>query len=353
MSQQTQVIDTNGNAAIRQDAPVQVVLRMATSLWVSRALAVAAELGLADLVKERPQTAAELASASQCQPDSLSRLLRALSSVGVFAQDTEGRFHPTALSAALESDSPDSLRDFVNMVGSGEHYDAWGNLLHSVRTGDIAFDNRFGEDCWSYYRSHPEDERRFQKGLMKITQVFDPVFLSAYDFSQFRTVVDVAGGHGAFLKAILESTPRVEGILFDAPQVIEMARSTFENGGLSGRCRLVAGDFFKSVPHGGDAYILKWIIHDWDDERSLAILKNCRRAMGRGSKLLLFENVIGPDSPPLNAFADLNMLVMTGGKERTAEEFRVLLKEAGFGVNRVIPTGGPLSIVEAVPEVVL
>jgi cyclopropane fatty-acyl-phospholipid synthase-like methyltransferase len=222
--------------------------------------------------------------------------------------------------------------------------------MHSVKTGEIAFDNFFGADVWKYFQQNPDDAAVFNNSMSNMTAAVNEAITSLYDFSQFRTLVDVGGGHGGLITAILNKNPQLKGVLFDAPEVIEGARPKIEAAGLADRLEAVAGDFFKAVPAGGDAYIMKWIIHDWDDEKSNTILRNCRSQMPANGKLILVDCVVPEtDEPHFSKFIDLNMLVMTGGKERTEKEFAELLAAAAFKLLRVIPTDLPTSIVEAEP----
>lgn len=230
-----------------------------------------------------------------------------------------------------------------------DHYLGWGNLLHSIKTGEIAFDNVAGMNVWEYYQQHPEDGKPFERAMTNVTKTILEAVLASYDFSGFNRVIDVGGGRGSLLAAILQSNPTVCGVLFDLPTVIDSAKTIFESEGLSDRCDLVAGDFFTSVPTGGDAYLLKWIIHDWEETKALTILKNCHQAMVDGGKLLLFEQVIPTGNEPNFAkLLDLNMLVMTGGRERTEAEYQTLLQLAGFKLTRIVATDSPTSIIEAV-----
>ncbi len=269
-------------------------------------------------------------------------------SVGVLSSDGDGRFRQTPLSETLVTDAPGSLRWFAVSELGQEHYPAWGNLMHSVKTGEIAFDNFFGADVWKYFQQNPEDAAVFNNSMSNVTNAVNEAITSLYDFSKFGTLVDVGGGHGGLITAILNKNPELKGVLFDAAEVIEGARPKIKAVG--DRLDTVAGDFFKSVPAGGDAYIMKWIIHDWDDEKSNTILRNCRSQMKANSKLILVDCVVPEtDEPHFSKFIDLNMLVMTGGKERTEKEFAELLGAAGFRLLRVIPTDLPTSIVEAEP----
>ena len=327
--------------------PAQI-LQVIMNFWGSRAVYVFARLGIPDLLKSGPKTAEELASATKMHAPSLYRVLRALSSIGFVRATADGRFAQTPLSEVLVTDAPGSLRWFTISELGQEHYPAWGNLMHSVKTGEIAFDNFFGVDIWKYFEQNPEDGAVFNNSMSGVTSAINEEIRSLYDFSSFRTVVDIGGGHGALITSILQANPKVKGILFDAPPVIEGARSKIDAAGLADRCETVAGDFFKSVPAGGDAYFMKWIIHDWNDERAITILKNIRNQMQPNGKVIIVDAVVPENNEPdFSKFFDLNMLVMTGGKERTEKEFAQLLNAAGFKLLRVIPMKVPTSIIEA------
>ena len=326
--------------------PPFIMLHLISGFWISRAIYVAAKLGIADLVKDEPKTAAELAQETGTHAPSLYRVLRALASLSIFAKDNDGRFHLTPLAATLQSDAPGSLRYMAMTELGEEHYPAWEHVLHSVTTGEIAFDHRFGMSVWEFFEEHPENAAIFNNAMSNMTAGVHDALLASYDFSQINKIVDVGGGQGGLITAILETNPSMKGVLFDASSVIEGARQHIPSE-IQERCELVGGDFFKEVPDGGDAYILKWIIHDWDDEKSVAILKNCHRAMTPGGKLLLVEAVIPQsDEPAFSKFIDLNMLVMTGGRERTEAEYRNLLAAAGFELTRIISTPSPFSVIE-------
>lgn len=326
------------------------MLQIISGFWISRAVYVIGKLGIPDLLQTGPKTAGELASATNTHAPSLFRILRALVSVGVLNCADGERFAQTPLSETLVTDAPGSLRWFAISELGQEHYPAWGNVMHSVKTGEIAFDNFFGVDVWKYFQQNPEDAAVFNNSMSNVTAAANEAITSLYDFSQFGTIVDVGGGHGGLITSILKQNPQLKGVLFDSPQVIEGARPKIEAAGLADRLETVAGDFFKSVPAGGDAYIMKWIIHDWDDEKSNTILRNCRSRMTANSKLILVDSVVPETNEPhFSKFIDLNMLVMTGGKERTEKEFARLLADAGFKLLRVIPTDLPTSIIEAEP----
>ena len=319
--------------------------------WTAKSIRAAAMLGVADHIEAGPKTAEELAGLVGAHGPSLHRLLRALASIGIFEEDDRRRFAQTPLGSTLRSGVPGSLRDTAISMLDDVHGRSWDDLLHPLRTGEVACDHVFGMNIWDYYSRHPEEERAFNGSMTGLSQMVGGAVVEAYDFSPFGTIVDVAGGQGSLLSQILRATPKARGVLFDAPRVVEGAGPNLEAAGVADRVERVGGDFFESVPAGGDLYTLKWIIHDWDDARSVAILKSCRRAMSPAAKLLLLEAVIPPgNAPMLGKFLDLNMMVITGGKERTEREFAALLAEAGFRLTRVIPTKSPVSIVEAAPD---
>ena len=331
--------------------PPQIqMIQFITGFWTSRAVHVAAKLGIADLLQSGPKTATELAAATDTHAPSLYRIMRALTSVGLFKRESDDRFALTPLSETLISGVPGSVRAFIISELGQEHYPAWGNLMHSVKTGEIAFDNAFGKDIWKYFAENPEDAAVFNDSMSGMTAAANEAILSVYDFSQFGKVIDIGGGHGGLITSILQKNPQVKGVLFDAPPVIEGARPKLENAGLAARYETVAGNFFEAVPAGGDAYVMKWIIHDWEDEKAIRILKNCREHMQSNSRMIIVDCVVPEnDQPDFSKTFDLNMMVMTGGKERTEAEFRELLAAAGFKLLRVIPTDVPTSIVEAQP----
>lgn len=327
--------------------PPVAMLQLIAGFWASRAIYIAAKLGIADLLKDRPKNSDELAQSIGMHAPSLYRLLRALASVGVFAEDEHGCFALTPIAATLRTDVPGSLRAFAIAELGEDHYPAWGEALHSVKTGEIAFDHLFGMDVWQYRAQHPEDGKIFDEAMASFSSVVNAVIVASYDFSPFGQIVDVGGGDGSLLASILQANPRMKGVLFDLPHVVAGARRRIEAEGIVERCEVVAGDAFTSVPSGGEAYLLKWIIHDWDEERSVAILKNCHRAMVENGKLLLVEAVIPRgNTPSFHKFMDLNMLVMTGGRERNEAEYQALLEAAGFRLTRIIPTQSEMSVIE-------
>jgi hypothetical protein len=337
-------------AAVSTETPSPIaMLQLISGFWISRCIYIAAKLGIADLVNDGPRTVAELATATATHAPSLFRVMRALASVGIFSQDDRGRFGITPLSATLRSDAPGSLRAFAMTELGEEHYPAWGDLLHSVRTGGIAFDHTFGMDVWEFFKRNSENAKIFNDAMSGMTAQANEAILAKYDFAGINTIVDVGGGHGGLITSILKRHPQMRGILFDSPQVIEGAKALINETGVGDRCTLTNGNFFESVPMGGDSHILKWIIHDWDDEKSITILQNCHRALPENGKLILIEAVVPEGTEPhFSKFIDLNMLVMTGGRERTEDEFRALYEAAGFRLTRVVATESPFSVIEGV-----
>src|ERR1043165_7374155 len=259
-------------------APIQM-LQIISGFWISRAVYVIGKLGIPDLLQSGPKTAEELASATGTHPPSLFRILRALVSGGVLKSAEEGRFAQTPLSETLVTDAPGSLRWFAVSELGQEHYPAWGNLMHSVKTGEIAFDTFFGVDVWKYFSQNPEDAAIFNNSMSNMTAATNEAITSRYDFSGFDTIIDIGGGHGGLITEILQANPKLKGVLFDAEEVIGGARQKLEAAGVADRCETIPGDFFRSVPGGGDAYILKWIIHDWNDEKAITVLRNVRKQM--------------------------------------------------------------------------
>lgn len=338
------------DSAPNANPPPAHLVQMMTGYWVSQALYVAAKLGVADLLVEGPQSVEHLAAATQAHAASLRRLLRALASVGVFTETSPGAYALTPLAALLRTGTPDSMRALAIMYAE-EQYRAWGNALHSVRTGETAFNQQFGQSYFEYLAQHPDADRVFNQAMSGWTTQVVGAVIDAYDFSPFRAIVDVGGSYGTLLAAILQSNQTANGILFDQPHVAAAAKAHLESAGVAERCQAVGGDFFVEVPPGGDLYLLAQILHDWDDARSMGILRQCRRAMPTHGKLLVIELVLPPGEEPFfGKWLDLHMLVLLGARERTEEEYRALLNAAGFELGRVIPTRAGPGIVEALPR---
>ena len=316
----------------------------------TQAIYVAAKLGIADLLDKTPQSADDLAQATETHAPSLRRLLLMLASIGIFAEDTAGKFGHTPLSETLSREHPQSVRNLAIMCGSEFFWRPWGELREAVRTGRPAFDHVHGASFFEYLAAHSDDAAIFNGAMTSLSSAgLSRMLVAAYDFARFERIVDVGGGHGALLYAILSANPRLHGVLADMPSVVAEAASLRE-AAIAGRCEIVAIDFFHSVPDGADGYVMKAITHDWEDADALKILKNCRRAIRPDGRLLLIELVLkAPNQPDPARSADLEMLVMLKGRQRTEAEFRALLGEAGFALIRVIPTAGAASIIESQP----
>jgi hypothetical protein len=320
--------------------------RMITGYWISQAIYAAAKFGIADHLQGGPKTVAELATATSTNPDALYRLLRALASVGIFAEGDSRRFSLTPLAEPLRSDMAGSKRALALMSGD-EQFRAWAEIDYSIRTGKVAFDKVFGKPVFDYLGEHPDKARIFDAAMVGIHGRESNAVLGAYDFSAFGVVADVGGGNGSQITEMLKKHGRMKGVLFDLPHVIERATERIQASGLLDRCKLVAGSFFDAVPEGADAYVMRHIIHDWDEEKCLTILRNCHRAMRPAGKLLVIESVIPPGNEPFHGkFLDLVMLLIPGGKERTEAEYRALFERAGFKLTRIVPTGTEISIIE-------
>ena len=332
--------------------PPMALFRMASGFYLSRALYIAAKLGIADLLAQGPRSHGELAEATAMHAPSLRRILRLLASAAVFSEEADGRFALTPIGACLQAQVPGSMRAVVLLFG-GITDKAWSDLLYSVETGKPAFHHVFGMDSFSYMAQHPDEAANFDRAMSDFTRQIAIVVAAHYDFSAFHTVVDVGGGDGTLLAGILKANPTLRGILFEQPHVAERAREPITAAGLKDRCEVRDGDFFHAVPDGADAYILKHVVHDWDDERATAILQNCRKVMGSKGKLLIVEGVyparIEPSDESRGAASnDVNMLVCTGGRQRSESEFRSLLDGAGFRLTRIVPTPARVSVIEGV-----
>lgn len=325
------------------------MMRMITGAWVSQAVYIAAQLGVADLIAAKgPRTAGDLAARVDADPDALYRVLRALAGVGVFTEGDDGAFALTPLAECLRSDVPHSLRAFAVLMGEQWVWRSWGEALHSVRTGEPAFDHVYGMPVFNYYTEHPEAGRVGAAGLSARSGGENAAILAAYDFAPVDTVTDVGGGEGSLLRTVLGAHPHLRGVLFEMPHVVDLARTAWTGASEVGRCEFVAGDFFAEAPPASPLLLLKKVIHDWPDERAVAILRNCRAALPDGGRLLLVENVIVPgNEPSFGKWLDLLMLVYAGGRERTVEEFRSLLTGSGFRMEQVIPTAANVCVIEA------
>ncbi|HEV2132191.1 MAG TPA: methyltransferase [Longimicrobiaceae bacterium] len=330
--------------------PHAAIIQMASALVVSRALYVVAELGVADHLADGPRSADELAQATGAHAPSLYRVLRSLASLGVFTEDAEHRFALTPLGAALRSDAPGAARSSVRTLAGPLLWASFGEILHSVRTGEPGFERALGKPFFEYLSTAPAEAEMFGETMLGFHGAEPPAVAAAYDFSDVGTLVDVGGGIGTLLATVLQAHPGLRGVLLELPHVVPQARQRIAAAGLSERCTVVEGDFFQAVPPGGDAYMLSHIIHDWDEARCQAILTNCRRAMNGRGRLLLVEAVLPPGDVPHPAkLLDLVMLNLPGGRERSESEYRMLLDAAGFTLTRVVPTHSQVSVIEAIP----
>jgi ubiquinone/menaquinone biosynthesis C-methylase UbiE len=322
---------------------------MITGSLGAQAVYVAAKLGIADLLTDGPKHVADLAVAADADAPSLYRVLRALASFGVFAEQSSRVFELTPTADLLRSDSPRSLRDMAIFMGEDWHWQVWSQTLYSVRTGLPAWSKVHGHEVFPYFAANQEAAKIFDRAMTSLSNLAIKAVIDAYDFSEIETLVDVAGGHGRLLTAILEANPAVNGILFDMPHVIQGAQESESVKAVGSRCQLTSGDFFAGVPDDADAYIMKHIIHDWDDERAVQILRNIRRVMRNDGRVLLVEAVITAASEQdFGKLLDIEMLVSPGGKERTAAEYRDLFALAGLHLTRIVPTNSPYSVIEAV-----
>jgi SAM-dependent methyltransferase len=319
---------------------------------ISRVLHVAAELGLADRIGDDPRPVTELAAESGAHPEKLLSLCRALASFGIFTVDSEGRVGHTPRSRYLRSDARPTLHYAARFFGTPGNWGAWGNLEHAVMTGESAFEPLFGMPNFEYLRTHPEEATRFDAFMQHSPDDRHAAVAAAYDFSAAGVVVDVGGGTGGLLRAILEAYPAVRGVLFDRENVVADAAGVL--GPQAKRCNVVAGDFFTSaLPAEGDVYTMSQILHDWSDERCLAILRNLRTAMKPGARLLVVERVLdgAGAAEPMNYLTDMQMMVLfPGAKERTLAEFAHLFRQSGFSGPRVVPTRSAFNIIETGPE---
>ena len=333
------------------DAPpphVQVI-QMATGLWVSKMMYAAAKLKLADHLTDGPKTAEELAGPTGSHAPSLNRLMRTLASVGVFSQLDGGRFGLTPLSEALKKGAPGAAHETVLTMAGPTFVAAFEEIVHSIETGKTGFEKAFGMPIFDYFAQHQDEASLFSQSMVGIHGGEPPAVAAAYDFSQFGTIVDVGGATGNMLSAVLSIHEGPGGILYDLPHVVTDAPASLEKSGVADRVTIEHGSFFEGVPSGGDAYILSHIIHDWNEEQCLTILGNVRRAMNPQGKLLIVEFVLPEDdSAHFGKIADIIMLVVPGGQERTPTEYDELLAKVGFKMTRVVPTESPVSIVEAV-----
>ncbi|BBY24924.1 methyltransferase [Mycobacterium stomatepiae] len=333
----------------RMVPPTAAMWEMLTNAWVAQAITAAAQLGIADALAAGPLTADELAEAVDADADSVSRLLRALIGSGVFRQTRDGRYALNPLAATLRTDNDVSLRGVARFIGAPQHREHWSNLATAMRTDRAVVSDMRGKPIFEYLAEEKEYDEIFNEAMTSASEFAIAPVVAGYDFSRYSTIVDVAGGHGRLLAAILNATPQARGILFDQPHVVADAPPLLKQHRVADRVQVAQGSFFDTITEGGDAYVLKHIIHDWPDDQALQILRNVRTAAGAGKHVLLVEQVL-PDHDrdfPGN-WLDLEVLVEFDGRERTAAGYAELLDRAGFHMTRVVATASPYSVVEAI-----
>ncbi|RUT04218.1 methyltransferase [Dulcicalothrix desertica PCC 7102] len=325
------------------------VLQSVTSYRISQSIHVVAKLGIADLLKDGAKSSEELAKITDSHAPSLYRVLRALASIGIFAEDLNGRFELTPLGSCLQTDISNSMRASAIIRSEDVYRKPWGHLLHTVKTGETAFRHVYNMGLFDYLAQNPQTAELFDGAMTNYSATIQDAVLAAYDFSSIQKLVDIGGGQGSLIAAILTKYPTMQGILFDQAPVLERAKPLLEAFGVANRCQLIAGDFFSSVPNGADAYIMKNIIHDWDDKQAITILNNCYQAMPKNAKLLLVEAVIFPGNESSVAkLLDLEMLVLTGGQERTEAQHQALFQASGLQLTKIISTNSWQSVIEGV-----
>lgn len=330
--------------------PHAQLIQMVTGHWISKVIYAAAKLGLADQLAVGPRSAAELAGPTRTHAPALHRLMRTLASLGVLTERDSQRFALTPLGEALKAGAPGSARASVLTLGSPVFVRAFEEIMHSLETGGTGFEKAMGMPVFNYLGQHPEEASLFSETMVGFHGAEPSAVAAAYDFSVFKTVIDVGGATGNMLAAILTRHAGPRGVLFDLPHVVGDAPALLRQRGVEDRVTIEAGDFFKTVPAGGDAYVLSHVIHDWSEEQCLTILGHCRKAMKPDGRLLIVEMVLPPgDTPHPGKILDMVMLTVPGGQERTEAEYTPLLRKAGFRVTRVVPTESAVSVVEAVP----
>ena len=330
-------------------SPSAALFQLITGAFATSVIHVVAKLRIPDLLENGALSTEEIARLTETHPPSLYRVLRASAALGALREDANKNFSLTPVGDLLRTNVPGSLRALAQFMGEGWHMQVYGELMHSVRTGETVASRVLGQEIFAFFRDNPDQGATFNDAMTSLSSALAPAIVSAYDFSDVHSLVDVGGGHGLLLASILKANPQMHGTLFDLPHVLDGARALLRREGVAERAETVSGNFFESVPEGADAYIMQHIIHDWADDEAQIILRNCHRAMRAKGKVLIADAVI----PPHNEFSfgklsDLEMMLLPGGRERTAEEFRALLTRAGFALTRIIPTGSPECIIEGV-----
>ena len=328
--------------------PQVALLKMITGAWLSQAIYGAASLGVADVIKDGPKTIDEIAAAVNAEPRALYRVLRLLASHGIFEEQPDQRFAQTSYSECLEREAFGSVRAMSILCGE-EHYRAWGDIVQSLKTGAPAFDRLYQQSFYDHLNTNPTLNKTFDDAMLNMAILGNLAVSGAYSFAPQTTIVDMGGGHGQLLSAVLNQNPDTCGVLFDTPQTLTGAPEFLASAGIEDRVRCQPGDFFFEAPKGGDYYLMARVLQNFSDEACVTLLRHCREAMSPGAKILVIEMVIPPGNKPFfGKLSDVNMLVMTHGRERTAEEYASLFIAAGLRLTRTIPTESPMSIVEGV-----
>lgn len=335
----------------REERPSVRLYKLINGYQVSQAIHVAATLGIADLLREGPRSVSALAIAINVNALALYRLLRALAAVGVLHEDDQRQFSLTEMGACLRSDAAEPLREWAAFIGRPAVWEAWSHLLYSVQSGQPAFPHLHnGQSIWAWRAGHAEDNTIFDRAMQGLSRRIADAYLAAYDFGQFHTVVDIGGGNGAFLAALLARHPNVRGVLFDQPHVVAGAAQVLERAGVGERCDVVGDSVFEAVPPGHEAYILKQVLMSFDEEARRAVLRKVRTVCGEATRLLVLESVVGPPNEDQRAkFSDLNMMVVTGGAEHTREEWASLFAVGGFRLSHIVQNTLSLCVIEGVP----
>ncbi len=334
------------NFANRLAPPFVQILTLAAGAWSTQIVYAAAKLGLADLLESRPKSTHDLAKETESNPDAIYRLMRTLASVGIFKEISDRVFELTPSAETLQENHPMSVRPLALLAGDPIWREPWGNIMHSIKTGEAAFENIFKKNFFEYLGEHKDKAEIFNNWMTRVSNMNCPVIAASYPFSKFRKVVDIGGGQGSLVAHILRKHPNINGVLFDMPDVVENAAEIDDD--IASRCEIVGGDFFEAVPKGGDLYIMQQVIHDWNNALAVKILSNCRSAMANNGKILIVDAVIkSGNTRDVNKFIDLQMLLLNkGGRERTEQEFRTLFQDAGLELSRIIPTASMFSIIE-------
>ena len=336
--------------------PTESMIRMICGAWLSKAIHVVVTLGIPDLLRDRPKRSVELAEATGTHAPFLHRVMRVLVIAGIFSTDNQDQFALTSVGATLRSDARGSLRDWALLMLGEVHQGAWDELLHSVRTGESAFPHRYGRDLWKYCSEHPLHAAMFDKAMAGFTETYIANVLASFSFSEFLKIVDVGGGDGSLLIGILEVNANAQGVVFELPAAAKRAEQRIMNARLTDRCVAMAGDALVDVPPGGDAYILSRVLHDWDDDHSRRFLTNCRDVLPARGRIVVIERVM-PDEIAATrnlilsdiTLTDLNMMVMTSGRERTIAEYERLFEQTELRLVRVVPTRTSFNVIELEP----